>query len=238
MLFRQVRLAYATFRTSIGCVRAACLRPLFGNNFFVEVSLISDVSLSTKASVRKELKERVRLFVQVPTLRAAAEAGVVSSLQNLISNLTVSEIAAASGASSVCVSGFNALSDEPDLSSFYHSTSLSLVFPKLTSVDGVMEFTSVANYSSEKWEVSSLGFSHPTSVEVVPAASIQLMLIPGIGFSSSGDRLGRGKGFYDRYLQNFKGLKVGVCFDCQLSEASLPTDGWDIKMDYIITETK
>lgn len=200
--------------------------------------MISDVSLSTKASVRKELKERVRIFVQVPTLRAAADKGIVSSLQDLISNLTVSDMAPLAGSSSVVVAGFNALSDEPDLSSFYHSTALSLVFPKLTSESGVMEFTSVANYSVEKWDVSGLGFSHPSSVEVVPGSKIQLMLIPGLGFSTSGDRLGRGKGFYDRYLQNFKGLKVGVCFDCQLSEQSLPTDSWDIKMDYIITETK
>tara|TARA_B110001454_G_C12723330_1_gene436753 strand:- start:43285 stop:43914 length:630 start_codon:yes stop_codon:yes gene_type:complete len=200
--------------------------------------LISGVSLSTKASVRKELKERARVFVQVPTLRAAAQERIVLALQNLISNLTISEMAPLSGAAAVCVAGFNALSDEVDLASFYHSTSCSLVFPKLTAVDGVMEFTSVANYAAEKWVVSSLGFSHPSSVEVVPASDIQLMLIPGLGFSLSGERVGRGKGFYDRYLKNFKGLKVGVCFDCQLSEASLPTDSWDIKMDYIITETK
>lgn len=208
---------------------------VFGEPFFELGSfLISDVSLNSKADVRRELKERARVFFQVPTLRAAAQERIVSTVQTLISTLTASDTASAT------IAGFNALSDEPDLSSFYHSTKCSLAFPKLvaTSDAEVMQFTAVKNYSAEKWDVSHLGFKHPTSIEVMPVDQIQFMLIPGLGFSAHGERLGRGKGFYDRYLSNYKGLKIGVCFDCQWSEVNLPTDSWDIKMDYIITETK
>lgn len=198
--------------------------------------MISDVSLNTKALVRKEFRERARVFVQSPTLRLAADGLISTRVRELISSLSASS----SSAQSSVVAGFNSLSDEVDLSSFYHSTSHELVFPKLLASGDVsaMEFTSVENYSAEKWEVSSLGFRHPSSVDVVPADAIQFMLIPGVAFSSVGERLGRGKGFYDRYLKNYIGFKIGVCFDCQVSEASLPTDSWDIKMDYIITETK
>lgn len=196
--------------------------------------------MNTKALARKELKERTRLFVQSPTLRAAAESRIVAAVQTVISTMTASDTDSAADTVSVAVAGFNALSDEPDLSLFYHSTSYSLVFPKLVAMPDseVMEFTPVQNYSAEKWDVSSLGFRHPSSVEIAPADAIHVMLIPGLGFSAQGERLGRGKGFYDRYLNNYKGFKIGVCFDCQLSEVSLPTDSWDIKMDYIITETK
>lgn len=209
---------------------------LLGNIFFVGVFLISDVSLNTKGLVRKEFRERARLFVQSPALRSAADGLIVSRVRELVASLSPSS----SAAQSLVVAGFNALSDEVDLSSFYHSTSHSLVFPRLLAFGDAsdMEFTSVENYSAEKWEVSSLGFRHPSSVDVVPADAIQFMLIPGVAFSSVGERLGRGKGFYDRYLKNYKGFKIGVCFDCQISEVPLPTDSWDIKMDYIITETK
>lgn len=212
---------------------------MLGDIFLFGVVLISDVSLNTKALARKEFKERTRVFVQSPTLRAAAESCIVASVQTVISTLTES-VSTTSAGSVPVIAGFNALSDEPDLSSFYHSASYALVFPKLVAMPDseVMEFTPVENYAAEKWDVSSLGFRHPSSVETVPADAIHVMLIPGLGFSAQGERLGRGKGFYDRYLNNYKGFKIGVCFDCQMSETSLPTDSWDIKMDYIITETK
>lgn len=179
----------------------------------------------SKALLRKDLKDRLRIFTQEASLRIGAETLIVEHLFGLISGAGV-------------VAGFNSLSDEPDLSRLYTTLPNSLAFPKLVDMSSDMQFTRVENYTSEVWGVSSLGFRHPSSHEEVPSDQIQYMLIPGIGFSKFGERLGRGKGFYDRYLQNFKGLKIGVCFDCQWSEAHLPTDSWDIKMDYIVTENK
>lgn len=63
----------------------------------------------------------------------------------------------------------------------------------------------------------------------------KVLLIPGLGFTKAGDRLGRGKGYFDRYLENFKGLKIGLCFKVQLTN-KLPCDPHDIKMDWIVTE--
>jgi 5-formyltetrahydrofolate cyclo-ligase len=63
----------------------------------------------------------------------------------------------------------------------------------------------------------------------------EILLIPGLSFTLQGERLGRGKGFYDRYLENYRGIKVGLCFECQLSE-SLATEAHDQKMNFIITE--
>ena len=71
-----------------------------------------------------------------------------------------------------------------------------------------------------------------------------LILVPGRAFTKEGDRLGRGKGYYDRFLSekivgssptmtsfpNF--MLAGVCFDFQIKK-SLPVDDRDIKMDMI-----
>ncbi|MCR5620906.1 MAG: 5-formyltetrahydrofolate cyclo-ligase [Treponema sp.] len=72
-----------------------------------------------------------------------------------------------------------------------------------------------------------------------------LVIVPGLAFSPRGGRLGHGAGYYDRYLTALK-LKalehdctlsiVGLCFDCQLL-ASIPLDGHDVPMDYILTQS-
>lgn len=61
------------------------------------------------------------------------------------------------------------------------------------------------------------------------------LIIPGLGFDSSGFRLGRGKGYYDRYLFRKPSLKIGLTFD-SLVFTSLPHDEHDIQMDVLITE--
>lgn len=67
--------------------------------------------------------------------------------------------------------------------------------------------------------------------------SFDLILVPGIAFGQNGERLGRGKGFYDRFLESSKALKIGICFEEQIIE-NVPTEKWDINMDYIITNQR
>lgn len=62
-----------------------------------------------------------------------------------------------------------------------------------------------------------------------------LIVVPGVAFDRQGNRLGRGKGYYDRFLCKHPGVKcIGICFDFQLLE-ELPTDPFDIKMDEVIS---
>lgn len=63
---------------------------------------------------------------------------------------------------------------------------------------------------------------------------IDIVLVPGIAFDKSKNRLGRGKGYYDRYFTNKNVTKVGICYDFQLLE-NVPTESYDVKMDIIIT---
>ncbi len=68
-------------------------------------------------------------------------------------------------------------------------------------------------------------------VEVVP----DIIFVPGLLFTKKGERLGRGKGFYDRYLENFKGVVVGLSFEKQIVE-SIPLDSHDRVCNWLITE--
>ena len=65
---------------------------------------------------------------------------------------------------------------------------------------------------------------------------IEVWLVPGLGFSKSGARIGFGHGFYDRLLHQTPGLKIGIGYDWQLIN-QLPQHPWDVPMDYIATPT-
>lgn len=64
--------------------------------------------------------------------------------------------------------------------------------------------------------------------------NVDLVIVPGIAFDHDRNRLGRGKGYYDRFFKKYKPIKVGVGFDFQLKD-SIPIARHDIKMDKIVT---
>lgn len=58
-------------------------------------------------------------------------------------------------------------------------------------------------------------------------------LVPGLAFDAKGHRLGRGKGYYDRFLASFKGKTIGVCFDFQ-KVAEVPVDAHDVAVNRVV----
>ncbi len=62
---------------------------------------------------------------------------------------------------------------------------------------------------------------------------IDLVVVPGRAFDRDGHRLGRGKGFYDIFLENYTGVKIGLCFDFQLKE-TIPFEAFDCIMHKVI----
>lgn len=61
-------------------------------------------------------------------------------------------------------------------------------------------------------------------------------IVPGLSFDREGFRLGFGKGYYDRFLSDFKGTTVGLCYDECLSEKMI-CNSHDISVQYVVTET-
>lgn len=74
----------------------------------------------------------------------------------------------------------------------------------------------------------------PTEADLKP----DVMIIPGLSFDSHGNRLGRGKGYYDRFLSlNEISVKIGLAFDVQILDA-VPVLQMDIPVDMVITESR
>ena len=62
-----------------------------------------------------------------------------------------------------------------------------------------------------------------------------LIVVPGVAFDHKGNRLGRGRGYYDRFLcQHLSVKRIGICFDFQLVD-EIPTEPFDIRMDEVIS---
>lgn len=62
-----------------------------------------------------------------------------------------------------------------------------------------------------------------------------LILVPGLAFDRRGGRLGRGRGYYDRFLARFPDVpKAGVCLDAQVAER-VPCEDHDVRMDWLVT---
>ena len=93
----------------------------------------------------------------------------------------------------------------------------------------------------EELERSKMGILEPgqairNSERRVADGTIGLMIIPGLAFSREGDRLGYGRGYYDRLLQRQpQCLRVAIGFECQLYE-TVPREEHDQRMHRIVTE--
>jgi 5-formyltetrahydrofolate cyclo-ligase len=78
----------------------------------------------------------------------------------------------------------------------------------------------------------------PIEGRQVPLALIDLVVIPGMAFDRRGFRVGRGRGFYDRFLaqQDFQGVRCALCFSEQLLNEPVPIEEHDVPMDLIVTD--
>ncbi len=89
-------------------------------------------------------------------------------------------------------------------------------------------------------EVNHFGIPEPKlpHKKVFPM-QLDMVLIPMLGFDMAGNRLGYGKGMYDRFLEltHPECIKVGLCLEQGKIEEGLPTEPHDIPLDYVVTES-
>lgn len=127
---------------------------------------------------------------------------------------------------------YHALPDEVDTSSFLQSwdQDKELLLPVVKGEDLI-----IRNYHAGDLKKGSFGILEPQGKEVTDLSTIDLIIIPGVAFDKRRNRLGRGKGYYDKLLSQTSACKVGICYDCQVIDL-LPVEEHDIPMNYIITE--
>lgn len=108
---------------------------------------------------------------------------------------------------------------------------ISIYCPRINSA-GEMDFVLV----DSSFQKNPLGFLEPTG-ELVDDGQIELLVVPGLAIDSHGNRLGRGGGFYDRYLTSFSGVSVALVYDSELIDR-IATEAHDQKVNFAITESR
>ena len=73
------------------------------------------------------------------------------------------------------------------------------------------------------------------SDDTVDVGDIEMIIVPGVAYDRKGNRVGRGKGYYDRLLSGSKALKVGVAYDFQMVD-EIDAEPHDVKVDLVITD--
>jgi len=94
----------------------------------------------------------------------------------------------------------------------------------------------------ESWddlELGSYGILEPKKecLREISIDDIDLIIVPGVAFDLNRNRMGHGKGYYDKLLEKTKATTVGLCFEFQLVD-KIPTESHDIPVDIIITEER
>ena len=105
-----------------------------------------------------------------------------------------------------------------------------LLLPRI--VDNNIQFYIVSNL--EKLERGSFEIMEPKD-SCEKAKKIDCVLIPTVGVSKLGVRLGYGYGYYDRFLSSTDAVKISLTYSKQIVK-SIPSDSHDIKIDWIVTE--
>jgi 5-formyltetrahydrofolate cyclo-ligase len=135
---------------------------------------------------------------------------------------------------------YSAIKSEPDLKYFIDAAFAAgkgVYFPK-TYPKGIIKFYKASSYSD--LVPGAFGILEPS--EILPLYDVSgekndLCVVPGLCFDLERGRIGYGKGYYDRFLKNFRGISVGVCFDACISESALPAEKrYDRSVDFTLTE--
>lgn len=91
-------------------------------------------------------------------------------------------------------------------------------------------------YDESRLELGSFHIEEPSGSDTVNADEIELIVVPAVAYDRRGNRLGRGKGFYDRLLATTRATKIGVGYEFQLLD-EIPSEPHDVPMDYVITQS-
>ena len=172
-----------------------------------------------KRDIRRAARSRIAALTMEQRRLAAAQIFAA-----------VAELPAFRNATTVAL--FASLHDEPNTEDFITEWSRRkrIVLPR---VEGdVMRFY---DYSPETMASGSFGINEPHSERLCTPSDIDFMVVPGVAFTSDGRRMGRGKGFYDRYIsqEGFRAATVGVCFRTQIVD-HLPSEPHGRPTDSVI----
>ncbi|MDD5070554.1 MAG: 5-formyltetrahydrofolate cyclo-ligase [Candidatus Omnitrophica bacterium] len=180
-----------------------------------------------KNTLRKELLKKLLSLTQGEIRRRSDDVG------KILSNLPIYKQAK-------CVMAYYPLKGEVDLLDMLRKSKDKMIcFPVVDMISKELAVFAVKDFDCD-FVLGPLGVRQPDTDKAtqVDRNDIDVVIIPGIAFDKNKNRLGRGGGFYDRFIKTLpnKATKIGVAFDFQLLENLPACPPFDEAVDTVISE--
>lgn len=129
---------------------------------------------------------------------------------------------------------YNSLSDELSTRSFISRWHLKkkLFLPRVNGDE-----LEILPYKPNALQQGAFHIEEPTGDDIVNANEMDLIIVPAVALDRNGNRVGRGKGYYDRLLATTKAVKIGIIYDFQLFD-EFDAESHDIPLDFVITPSE
>lgn len=92
-------------------------------------------------------------------------------------------------------------------------------------------------YSASHMHLGAFQIEEPDGDDTIDISQIDLIIVPAVAYDRNGNRVGRGKGYYDRLLRQSKAATIGVCYDFQIYD-SIDTEEHDVAVHFVVTDRR
>ncbi len=173
-------------------------------------------------------KQKLRSYIKQQFLQTTAEERSAWSEEICKAIKADKKIRAAK-----CIMAFCPLTDEVDISDLLDEFCREGKIVLLPVVVNDTDMTLRRYIGQSNMEAGTLKTKHPCGIDIEDYTHIDAVLVPGQAFDRAGHRLGRGKGYYDRFLQQLQAVYTrAVCFPYQIVD-KVPFEPHDIVIDHV-----
>ena len=179
--------------------------------------------LISKNKLRRKIKQLRKTIVN----KNEKDINIMSNLINLSEFKNADTI--------ICYSSYKDEIDTNAIINYCFENNKKVALPYCTDNQGNMDFYYIN--SLDDLIVGTFDIKEP-NIDIckkVVDFDNALCIVPGLCFDKNGNRLGYGKGYYDRFLEKFTFKTVGLCYNTFVLD-SVPIDVHDKPVDYVITE--
>jgi 5-formyltetrahydrofolate cyclo-ligase len=131
------------------------------------------------------------------------------------------------------IGAYMPLPDEVDITPLFQALEKTFYIPAFNDASGSYRMAQLTT----ELKKGRFGISEPAVPVFAAEDELDLIIVPGVAFDFSGNRIGRGGGFYDRLLPQYRAVRAGICFDFQCLE-TVPAKVHDVRMDWVVTHTR
>ncbi len=122
------------------------------------------------------------------------------------------------------------LSTREFIDSFADDPDKQFFLPRVNGLD-----LEILPYERSRMHLGAFRIEEPDGDETVDISDIDLVIVPAVAYDRRGNRVGRGKGYYDRLLSRSKAVTIGVCYDFQLFD-EIEAEEHDIPVHFVVAD--